>query len=135
MWPALKEGSVVSCLLEPLKSLFEAGLYHLALHSIKPGVGCAPISLSPSLWIFSYFVICLILRPNVPGQAVEGKEYPLSGLGGHRKLAGLCSSVLRPGKLQTQPLSYSFLHLWLEPGLPDRGKMLADLHRPLIYIK
>lgn len=42
MWPALKEGSVVSCLLEPLKSLLEAGLYHLASHSIKPGVEDVP---------------------------------------------------------------------------------------------
>lgn len=135
MWLALKEGSIVSCLLEPLKSLFEAGLYHLASHSIKPGIGCAPISLSPSLWNFSYSAICLILRPNVTGQAMEKKEHPLSGLGGHRELAGLCNSVLRPGKLQTQPLSYSFLHLWLEPGLLDREKILADLHSPLIYIK
>lgn len=118
MWPALKEGSVLSCLPEPLKSLLEAGLCHLASHSIKPGVEDVPQSLSLLLCglFFFYSAICLILRPNIPGQAVEGKEHPLSGLGGHREMTALCSSVLRPGKLQTQPLSYSFLHLWLEPG-------------------
>lgn len=100
-WCALKRR--LDCLVSHWNSqiIYEAGLYHLV-----PQPLCPPLC--------GFFPIL----PSAPETRVgyRGEEgAPTFWAEWAPGAAALCSSVLRPGRPQSQPLSFSLLHLWLGP--------------------